>query len=117
LMSFSMPIQWFHSHEDPIWPDGTFKTAALVGRLGSALNLLIARHFVMQCPAHFPALPPFFIFKIILIHKPTYTAYFHGVQQQRVIDHKRRDIYVSCHDLAIFRFYKNSTCIRIHIRS
>jgi hypothetical protein len=25
-MSFSMPIQWFHSHEDPIWPDGTFNT-------------------------------------------------------------------------------------------
>ncbi len=23
-MSFSMHIQWFHSHEDPIWPDGTF---------------------------------------------------------------------------------------------
>ena len=25
LMSFSMPIQWHHSHEDPIWPDGTFQ--------------------------------------------------------------------------------------------
>ncbi len=24
-MSFSMPIQWFDSHADPIWPDGTFK--------------------------------------------------------------------------------------------
>ncbi len=25
-MSFSRPIQWYryHSHEDPIWPDGTF---------------------------------------------------------------------------------------------
>ncbi len=25
-MSFSMPIQWYryHSHADPIWPDGTF---------------------------------------------------------------------------------------------
>ncbi len=21
-MSFSRPIQWFHSHADPIWPDG-----------------------------------------------------------------------------------------------
>ncbi len=27
LMSFSRPIQWHHSHADPIWPDGTFKTA------------------------------------------------------------------------------------------
>jgi hypothetical protein len=24
-MSFSTPIQWFHSHEDPVWPDSTFK--------------------------------------------------------------------------------------------
>ena len=21
-MSFSRPIQWYHSHADPIWPDG-----------------------------------------------------------------------------------------------
>ncbi len=27
-MSFSRPIQWFHSHADPIWPDGTFKGAS-----------------------------------------------------------------------------------------
>jgi hypothetical protein len=25
-MSISRPIQWYHSHADPIWPDGTFKT-------------------------------------------------------------------------------------------
>jgi hypothetical protein len=25
LMSFTRPIQWYHSHVDPIWPDGTFK--------------------------------------------------------------------------------------------
>jgi hypothetical protein len=24
-MSFLRPIQWYHSHVDPIWPDGTFK--------------------------------------------------------------------------------------------
>jgi hypothetical protein len=24
-MSFLRAIQWFHSHADPIWPDGTFK--------------------------------------------------------------------------------------------
>jgi hypothetical protein len=23
-MSFSRPIQWYHSHADPNWPDGTF---------------------------------------------------------------------------------------------
>jgi hypothetical protein len=23
-MSFSRPFQWYHSHADPIWPDGTF---------------------------------------------------------------------------------------------
>jgi hypothetical protein len=25
-MSFLRPMQWFHSHADPIWPDGTFKS-------------------------------------------------------------------------------------------
>jgi hypothetical protein len=25
-MSFSRPIQWYHSRADPIWPDSTFKT-------------------------------------------------------------------------------------------
>ena len=24
-MSFSRPIQWYHSHADQIWPDSTFK--------------------------------------------------------------------------------------------
>ncbi len=24
-MSFSRPIQWYHSHADPIWPEGTLK--------------------------------------------------------------------------------------------
>ncbi len=24
-MSSSRPIQWYHSHADPSWPDGTFK--------------------------------------------------------------------------------------------
>jgi hypothetical protein len=23
-MSFSRPFQWYHSHVDPIWPDGAF---------------------------------------------------------------------------------------------
>jgi hypothetical protein len=25
-MFFSKPIQWYQSHADPIWPDGTFKS-------------------------------------------------------------------------------------------
>ena len=25
-MSFSRLIQWYHSHVDPIWPDGTFNS-------------------------------------------------------------------------------------------
>jgi hypothetical protein len=25
-MSFSRPIQWYHCHADPIWPDGTFES-------------------------------------------------------------------------------------------
>jgi hypothetical protein len=28
-MSFSRPFQWYHSHADPIWPDGTFKPSPL----------------------------------------------------------------------------------------
>jgi hypothetical protein len=24
-MSFSRPIQWYHSNADPVWPDCTFK--------------------------------------------------------------------------------------------
>jgi hypothetical protein len=28
-MSFPRPIQWDHSHADPIWPDGTFKPSPL----------------------------------------------------------------------------------------
>ncbi len=26
-MSFSRAFQWYHSHLDPIWPDGTFKAS------------------------------------------------------------------------------------------
>jgi hypothetical protein len=33
-MSFSRAFQWYHSHLDPIWPDGTFKLA-LLSREGS----------------------------------------------------------------------------------
>jgi len=31
LMSFLRPIQWYHSHADPIWPDGTFKNPNFQG--------------------------------------------------------------------------------------
>jgi hypothetical protein len=29
-MSLSMPIQWYHSQVDPIWPDSTFKSILFV---------------------------------------------------------------------------------------
>jgi hypothetical protein len=32
-MSFSRPIQWYHSHADPIWPEGTFKSKTKGGYL------------------------------------------------------------------------------------
>ncbi len=38
LMSFSRPIQWYHSHADPIWPDGTFKTLHTAGHIQSYLS-------------------------------------------------------------------------------
>jgi hypothetical protein len=31
-MSFSRPIQLYHSHADPIWPDGTFKSGEGIGK-------------------------------------------------------------------------------------
>jgi hypothetical protein len=43
-MSFSRPIQWYHSHADPIWPDGTFKYASYVQvRTPTALLLGLLR--------------------------------------------------------------------------
>jgi hypothetical protein len=37
-MSFSMPIQWYHTHADPIWPDGTFKSDFYIAkRIGGSL--------------------------------------------------------------------------------
>ncbi len=31
MMSFSRPIQWYHSYADPICPDGTFKYIYIEG--------------------------------------------------------------------------------------
>ncbi len=45
-MSFLRPIQWYHSHADPIWPDGTFKLRTVaflltgLDFLSAAANLL-----------------------------------------------------------------------------
>ncbi len=36
-MFFSRPIQWYHSHADPIWPDGTFKSLFF--------NIVISKHW------------------------------------------------------------------------
>jgi hypothetical protein len=43
-MSFSRPIQWYHSHVDPIWPDGTFKVKS---NYNSKTKIKIA-HFLYQ---------------------------------------------------------------------
>ncbi len=40
-MSFSMPIQWHHYHEDPLWPDGTFHVFVDVERKS------FPRHYTM----------------------------------------------------------------------
>ncbi len=36
-MSFSRPFQWYHSHADPIWPDGTFKCRTITKIFGIML--------------------------------------------------------------------------------
>ncbi len=41
-MSFSRPIQWYHAHVDPIWPDGTIKKpveTSLLGTMSLRMNL------------------------------------------------------------------------------
>ncbi len=40
-MSFKGAFQWYHSHADPIWPDGTFKYTAVLQYLenGSYCNM------------------------------------------------------------------------------
>jgi hypothetical protein len=32
LMSFSRPVRWYHSHADPICPEGTFSSSILFGK-------------------------------------------------------------------------------------
>ncbi len=51
-MFFSRPIQWYHSHADPIWPDGTFNE--LYADLAAGVPLLSAKCFGQ----HRPARPP-----------------------------------------------------------
>jgi hypothetical protein len=38
-MFFSMPIQWYHSLVDPIWPDGTFKLVYALAHTLYSFNL------------------------------------------------------------------------------
>ncbi len=51
-MSFSRPIQWYHSHADSIWPDGTFKGLVLY-----PTHLTFTHSFI---PHHLPR--PFFLY-------------------------------------------------------
>ncbi len=39
-MSFLMPIQWYHSQADQIWPDGTFKGTQVWEFLAPILNFV-----------------------------------------------------------------------------
>jgi hypothetical protein len=41
MMSFSRPIHWYHSHADPIWPDGTFKFIYIEGLKNLPLEIYI----------------------------------------------------------------------------
>ncbi len=45
-MFFSRPILWYHSHADPIWPDGTLK--------GNVLRDFLLQIFFMN---HLPPSP------------------------------------------------------------
>jgi hypothetical protein len=38
-MSFPRPIQWYHSHADLIWPDGTFKAQTYTTNAKTYLEL------------------------------------------------------------------------------
>ncbi len=57
-MSFSRPIQWYYSHADLIWPDGTFKNEGLTWVpaheestiLCRVLGTAVASTSVMLCP-------------------------------------------------------------------
>jgi hypothetical protein len=42
-MNFSRPIQWYHSHADPIWPDSTFKDARKL-----PVNMDFAIHYPLR---------------------------------------------------------------------
>ncbi len=68
-MSFSRPIQWYHSHADPIWPDGTFNlTNQRINKRdlpesgsGLALNCTGRGTTVRQCEGqivHIPVIKP-----------------------------------------------------------
>ncbi len=62
-MSFSRPIQWYHSHADPIWPDGTFKPERKEMKTCSTVSLHSARSMLtMRSYISFFPFTPFFPF-------------------------------------------------------
>ncbi len=68
-MSFSYPIQWYHSHVDPILPDGTFKHLISIsetvfqGYEGSAAIFLQAqRLYCVLCKLYATAISKMFHF-------------------------------------------------------
>ncbi len=60
-MSFSRPIQWYHSHADPIWPDSTFKRNPR-----SSSFLISGLHSPLSASANTTRMPTFFLFQISL---------------------------------------------------
>ncbi len=45
-MFFSMPIQWYHSHVDPISPDGIPLTEAKLGNTGIKISYISLFNFI-----------------------------------------------------------------------
>jgi hypothetical protein len=60
-MSFSTPIQWYHSHADPIRPDGTFNSQLIrvtiynddnsISSPPPAISFMVSRSF-WRCAQH-----------------------------------------------------------------
>ncbi len=48
-MLFSMPIQWYHSHVDPIWPDGTAFWRGFCFAQGTDLRILKIFTVAIRC--------------------------------------------------------------------
>ncbi len=80
-MSFSRPIQWYHSHADPICPDGTFNASLYINNVVGVYRYLVQvsllfigqqglRHFF----SYLPLLPVSWRIVQILFHSQRKTT-------------------------------------------